>query len=195
MSTGWSAPVDWEESSVLVRGPSPSCDGGKPSTCSDRARARSRPRAAEAANLDCNKSSAPNTDGCECATPGAISATCCGSTCPTQHVTGWPTGLTGANQTFYDCNASLNAQVALEACAAYTGNMSYCQTSVMFQGRPCTGADGGRTDDLTVCNFLAPLAQSCVCWTYQGTHAGWAYDGMSNQCYCPSGTAGDNAFH
>jgi hypothetical protein len=146
--------------------------------------------------LDCNASTAPNTDGCECQTPGAIGATCCGSNCPIQHVTGFPTGVIppGRDQTFYDCNTGLSEQVAMEACTAYSGSPAYCATNTSF-GFPCIGADGGTNGDLVVCNFLAG-GQSCVCWDYQGSHAGWALNtGLTTMCACPTGGAGNFAYH
>jgi hypothetical protein len=146
--------------------------------------------------LDCNSSSAPNTDGCECSTSGSISATCCGNNCPIQHVTGFATGVMppGRDQTFYDCNTGINEQVALEACAAYSGSAMYCATNTSF-GLACVGADGGPTSDLVVCNFLAG-GQSCVCWDYQGIHAGWALNtGLTTQCSCPTGGTGSVAYH
>jgi hypothetical protein len=138
-------------------------------------------------HLDCNAGVAPNTDGCECPTPGVISATCCPSNaCPTQHVTGFPSGQTGLDQTFYDCSTTITEQVALDACNAYAGmnamGESQCQTNQEF-GSPCAN------NDLVVCNFLAP-AQNCVCWAYGGA-AGWAINSNSiTQCLCPAGQPG-----
>jgi hypothetical protein len=145
--------------------------------------------------LDCNASVAPNVDGCECATPGSISATCCPSNaCPTQHATGFLRGLgsTPLDQTFYDCNTSINAQVAMEACTQYSGNASNCATNTTFM-MSCGAGDS----DLVVCNFYA-MSQDCVCWDYQGTALGWAVNSHSTlQCTCPSGNSalGEVQYH
>jgi hypothetical protein len=147
-------------------------------------------------HLDCNASVSPNTDGCECATPGAISATCCPSNaCPTQHVTGFSQGITGLDQTFYDCSATLNQQVALDACNQYSGldpisMKSNCQTNTQF-GSMCTNGDK------VVCNFLSST-QACVCWAYSGPAAGWAVNSNSTTtCLCPAGNAslGEMQYH
>jgi hypothetical protein len=146
--------------------------------------------------LDCNASMGTNTDGCECSTTGSISATCCGNKCPIQHVTGFSAGIMppGRDQTFYDCNTGLSEQVAMEACEAYSGSAAFCATNTSF-GVLCVGADGGNTGDLVVCNYLAG-GQSCVCWDYQGSHAGWALNsGLTTSCACPTGGAGNVAFH
>src|SRR5581483_6101212 len=94
----------------------------------------------KAGYLDCNASVAPDTDGCECATPGSISATCCGTACPTEHVSGFATGPSGKDQTFYDCEKTVDRQVAMDACAAYTGSASYCGDN------SCVAPDGGAGD-------------------------------------------------
>jgi hypothetical protein len=147
-------------------------------------------------HLDCNASVAPNADGCECATPGTISATCCPSNaCPTQHVTGFPTGQTGLDQTFYDCSTTVAEQVAMDACNQYSGpnpvtNKSNCQTNTQF-GVTCTNGD------MVVCNFLSGT-QDCVCWAYQGPATGWAVSsGSTSMCLCPGGStaAGDMQYH
>jgi hypothetical protein len=135
--------------------------------------------------LDCNASVPPDTDGCECATPGSIGATCCpGNACPTGHATGYAMGATGLDQTFYDCNTSVNQQVALEACAQYSGNAMYCATGDSA-GAACPNGD------LVVCNFSAPLSQNAVCWVYSGPGLGWVAMGTTPTNYlCAPGIAG-----
>jgi hypothetical protein len=148
--------------------------------------------------LDCNASVPPNTDGCECQTLGSISATCCPSNaCPTQHYTGFPRGPNppGLDQTFYDCNTSINEQVAMEACYQYAGlnpttMMTNCATNTAF------GASCGNSD-LVVCNFYSST-QNCVCWDYQGSAVGWAYNsGSTHSCFCPVGNSalGEVRYH
>jgi hypothetical protein len=89
---------------------------------------------------------------------------------------------------------SINAQVALEACAAYSGSASNCATNTAF-GAACVGTDGGITGELVVCNFLAAM-QTCVCWSYQGAHLGWVVDsGLMTECTYPMGGAGNVAYH
>ncbi len=135
-------------------------------------------------HLDCNGGTAPDTDGCECSTPGSITATCCGSACPTAHTTGFTSGPAQLDPTFYDCNTSINQQVALEACTQYSGIASNCATGAQA-GSSCAG------NELVVCNFYAPSTQDCVCWSYKGTAMGWAVDSMSKtNCICPSGSSG-----
>ena len=77
---------------------------------------------------DCDNS-APNVDGCECATPE-----CCGNACATAH-------SNGVGQTFYDCAplGTYNLIEALEACAAYTGDVNVC--SVVDFPQPCMALD------------------------------------------------------
>jgi hypothetical protein len=160
----------------------PSCNGGACSyTC-------------QGGYLDCNAAVAPNTDGCECATPGAISAMCCQNSCPVRHSTGFAKGVAppGLDQTFYDCNTTINAQVAMEACTQYSGNAVYCATNTAF-GVSCGPGD----TDLVVCNFYS-ATQNCVCWDYQGTALGWAVNsGVTNSCLCPAGDSslGEVQFH
>jgi hypothetical protein len=137
--------------------------------------------------LDCNASVAPDTDGCECAWSGAITATCCaGNACPTPHVTGYATQPSGASQTFYDCETTVDEQLAIDACTAYSGDAIYC----------ASGTCGGSTTPTAVCNRYAPLSQDSVCWSYSGTSAGWALDVGTQLWTCPSGgAAGEVQYH
>jgi hypothetical protein len=99
---------------------------------------------------------APDTDGCECATPG-----CCGTGCNTVHAD-------GLGQNFYDCNP-LNTHTdpsALEACTAYAisigGSGANCS-----DGWQCQSAGGyvcyGNTAGTTCTEY---------CWGYSGK-PGW----------------------
>jgi hypothetical protein len=137
--------------------------------------------------LDCNASVAPDIDGCECAWSGPITATCCaGNACPTAHVTGFATGPSGTGQTFYDCETTVDEQLAMDACIAYSGDTSYC----------VTGICGAATTATVVCNRFAPLSQDSVCWSYAGTSSGWALDVGAALWTCPSGgAAGETQYH
>jgi hypothetical protein len=110
-------------------------------------------------------------------------------------VTGFPTGLPpGLAQTFYNCTQGINDQVAQQACTQYTGSAANCVTNTMF-GQPCVYADGGVSSDLAVCNFYN-ATQNCVCWTYQGIHAGYVVDsGSLTQCRCAGGEPTDRPYH
>jgi hypothetical protein len=136
--------------------------------------------------LDCNASVAPDTDGCECAWSGAIAATCCaGNACPSAHITGYATQPSGASQTFYDCETTVDQQLAMDACTAYSGNAADC----------AAGSCGTSTTNTVVCNFNMP-AQDSVCWGFVGAAAGWALDVGAVTWTCPSGGAmGEVKFH
>ena len=113
---------------------------------------------------DCN-TAAPDTDGCECATP-----TCCGSSCATTH-------SNGLNQSYYDCTAlgTYNSTQAMEACAAYTGSQSLCSTL------GCTG--GGQ--NMVACGTANGI---CACWNYSGTNKTHVTTSTNSTCYCPVST-------
>jgi hypothetical protein len=133
-----------------------------------------------ASHLDCNAATAPNTDGCECATPGITTASCCpGEVCPVQHV--YDEDI--ANTFFYDCVAAstYNVTVATDACLAY-GGAGNCDSGFF-----CTSvADGGTVGDM-VCSDGAG-APACACWGYDGQLVGKMFvgpgKGMAN-CECP----------
>ena len=113
---------------------------------------------------DCN-TTAPDTDGCECATP-----TCCGSSCATTH-------SNGLNESYYDCTAksTYNSTQAMEACAAYTGSQSLCSTS------GCTGPGS----NLVACGTSNGI---CACWNYSGSNLGHVTTSSNSTCYCPAST-------
>jgi hypothetical protein len=119
---------------------------------------------------DCNAATAPDTDGCECATPG-----CCSTKCQTIH-------SNGEGQNFYDCVASgtHNEAQALEACAAFTGASSACAASQSTAFCPfgfvksACGSSGG----------------TCYCWQYSGHYVGTVEVGATN-CKPSCGATGD----
>jgi hypothetical protein len=108
---------------------------------------------------DCDKT-APDKNGCECATPG-----CCNSQCQTVH-------SNGVGQSFYDCNpvGTHALASAIEACLAYAmtvgGNANDCiggwgcPQGNMSNQAVCYSSQGG----MVVC--------SNYCWTYLGPTIG-----------------------
>jgi hypothetical protein len=116
-----------------------------------------------AGHADCNMGTPPDTDGCECNTPG-----CCSGVCQTTH-------SDGVGQSYYDCNPlkTYNASTALEACAAFAGNASKCSSYT------CGAAT-------VICSDGAP---NCDCWQYSGSRIGQVDINSNSTCYCP--IAGD----
>ena len=119
---------------------------------------------------DCNLGTAPDTDGCECATPS-----CCGAACQTVH-------STGTGQSFYDCNpkGTFNAVTAIEACTAYAvsvgGTAANCSDGWMCNNKPPSTVCYGDTTGTTCQTF---------CWGYTGSQGGVLYT-----CACPNVSAG-----
>jgi len=119
--------------------------------------------------VDCNASTAPDTDGCECASATMASqgvvGGCCSGKCQTQH-------SDGVGQSFYDCNPlnTFTAATALEACTAFTGDGTKCSTMTC---KP----NGG-----VICS---QGAANCDCWMYQGTLVGRVDLNATTTCYCP----------
>jgi hypothetical protein len=119
---------------------------------------------------DCNYATAPDIDGCECATPS-----CCQSGCQTTHDT-------GTGQSFYDCNptSTFSAVTAIEACTAYAlsvgGTAANCSDgwscSTNQPNQVCYGDTAG-----TTCQTF--------CWGYDRSQAGVLYT-----CACPLASAG-----
>jgi hypothetical protein len=110
---------------------------------------------------DCNSGTAPDLDGCECATPGCCAGPPAG--CQTTH-------SNGEGQSFYDCNAlnTVNVNQALAACAAYAAAQGH--PSTWCASNYSCGAIGGA---LFACyNTGGPGVTTCstapVCWGYQG---------------------------
>jgi hypothetical protein len=121
-----------------------------------------------AGRLDCNAGTPPDTDGCECITPG-----CCGAKCQSTH-------SNGVGQSFYDCGAlgTHNAASATEACEAFAG-AGACKGSTVC----CNGLLGlcvavGTTDE-SVCGTAGGVSH---CWQYSGTNAGTVQAGTTATC-------------
>ncbi len=146
----------------------------------------------QAGYLDCNATVGSNTDGCECnVTAAPTGATCCGTACPVEHITGQ--NLPGAlNQDFFDCVptgsyftgtvATPTVNVAQDACVAYFG------TNDCYLPNECTdtSTDAG-TGDWVVCGQTTATSE-CVCWEYSGPNVGkvtTATGSLLGQCYCP----------
>jgi hypothetical protein len=137
--------------------------------------------------LDCNLSVAPDLDGCECNVTGVTTApSCCGSGCPIEH--NYDEDITSAH--FYDCVAAgtYNVTLAMDACTAFTGNASQCQSGYYCPEFPDGGGDLGDQ----VC---AITATTCQCWSYNGSLVGLVSPSSGNpsQCYCPQ--TGSSAIH
>jgi hypothetical protein len=126
--------------------------------------------------LDCDLSiDPPNLDGCECYAPNATIDDCCTGGCPIQH----DNGLNQSSSLFYDCtDAPLS--IALDACAAFTGDPTQCHAG------GCFDQDGGATDDEIVCSDGSPT--TCVCWEYSGPASLHLYNSGSTGCTCPDAT-------
>ena len=79
---------------------------------------------------------------------------CCGTGCQIKH-------NNGVGEYFYDCTplGTINETQALEACTAYTGNMSECMSE--------TATGGKAPGELSVCSVGSPT--DCICWAYQSS--------------------------
>jgi hypothetical protein len=114
---------------------------------------------------DCNKNTAPDLDGCECATPA-----CCGASCETTH-------NNGVGQHYYDCNAlsTFNLNQAKAACLAYVQTIGGTAANCT-DGWQCGGAG-----PVLVCSQNT-AGTTCVsyCWGYNG-----ALVGAVTGCSCP----------
>jgi hypothetical protein len=117
---------------------------------------------------DCDKGTAPDTDGCECATPS-----CCGTSCQTTHGD-------GLGQSFYDCNplGTFSSVTALEACQAYAASIG---------GAASNCSDGWECNNVppaVVC-YVVGSTNCSYCWGYTaGTDAGWL-----ESCTCPEASS------
>jgi hypothetical protein len=122
---------------------------------------------------NCNQT-APNTKGCECATPMCCPTT--PKTCETIHSNGVGLSSIGLGQNFYDCNAlgTMSALQAQAACLAAFGNAGRC-TSLACKPQPA----------YYVCN--TDTLGNCLntCWAFGGTQKGQVTD-----CSCPGNTFG-----
>jgi hypothetical protein len=121
---------------------------------------------------NCN-SAAPDTNGCECNTPG-----CCGNLCQFTHDN-------GVGNPSYDCvtPGTWTQAQATSACTAYTGDASQClQVS-------CQSASEGPL----ICSN-GDATKNCVCWSYGGNDIGHVFNGggfpgpMLQNCFCPATT-------
>ena len=146
--------------------------------------------------LDCNASVAPDTDGCECHSPGATQANCGNGSngavgcCPVQH----NDGLSSGTPKFFDCNPAgqFSLSLAIDACTEFTGAAGQCT-----QGQ-CIGADGGTDGDLVVCSTGSTT--DCPCWTFAGPNIGYVHDphlppSGGNNCFCADKTLGDTTYN
>jgi hypothetical protein len=104
---------------------------------------------------DCNVATAPDTDGCECATPG-----CCQTACETIH-------SNGIGQTFHDCAAlgTHDQMQAQAACTAFTGNNAQCAST----GTTCLLNSSLVELPQSVCGSASG---KCFCWVYAGSASG-----------------------
>lgn len=129
---------------------------------------------------DCDLHAAPDTDGCECATPG-----CCGDACQTTHSTG-----TGAH--FYDCtDAGTHDSVqAKAACAAFTGDAGACKSSSAC----CDDSLGLCITVQSTEAICGSAAGTCHCWSFVGDDSGTVQTPDASCAeICPS--AGDPAWN
>lgn len=125
---------------------SPACNG---TTCA---------YACNVGRSDCNLHTAPDTDGCECATPG-----CCGTGCQTSH-------SSGIGQSFYDCvEAGTHTQPqARAACVTFTGDAGACKTS-----SACCDDSLGLCITVQSTDAICGAASgTCHCWSYLGHDSG-----------------------
>jgi hypothetical protein len=142
--------------------------------------------------LDCDMAAKPDTNGCECNSPGATQAQCCpgagGGACPIHHTT-------GLGQTFYDCNPLCTTNscspVAQDACGAFTGSASQCTQM------QCLSPGAGDAGPTVIGSAWCATGSStdCACWTFEGTGAGHAHDPhASGTASCICATSTDPAF-
>lgn len=141
----------------------PGCDG---TTCAYHCKA---------GRADCNGSTAPDTDGCECATPQ-----CCAGKCEMVH-------SNGIGENFYDCNSvgTHSAAQAQEACAAAgaTGCVGSSKCCLLSALGACIG-----TTSYSVCGTVG---KNCYCWQYAGTAPGTVQTMSSSNCGASCGAGSD----
>jgi len=123
---------------------------------------------------DCNRATAPDTDGCEC-----TGTACCGTACQTAH----NSGLTSPTN-YYACSPTGNMTQA-EALAACTGTGG---TGCTAKNTTCGGIFGfGGTSTSAACGTVAG---TCYCWVYSGQNSGQVHAGGSGcTIACSSGSA------
>jgi hypothetical protein len=146
----------------------PSCDG---TTCSYRCKP---------GRADCNAATAPDTDGCECATPG-----CCAGHCEISHAN-------GAGGTFYDCAAqkTYDSDHATEACKS-TGAVGCLQSNTCCGLLNALGLCVG-TPTYSVCGMKGG---QCLCWQYQGGQPGTVQTTSASKCSAQCPGANDSAWN
>jgi hypothetical protein len=129
---------------------------------------------------DCNAATAPDTDGCECATPG-----CCGGSCQTTH-------SNGMGQSFYDCNAlgGHGMAQAQAACEAFAGAGKCSASTVCCGGLSALGVCLGTTDS----SMCGAARGQCGCWQYSGTAVG-TVQSPAGKCTAACGATSDPAWN
>ncbi len=127
---------------------------------------------------DCNAATAPDTDGCECATPG-----CCSGACQTTHAN-------GVGQSFYDCNAkgTVSSAQATEACVAFTGSAGQCSSSQICCALGLGGLCLLGSTAMSVCGSVQG---QCFCWQYSGGAPGTVQAVGSGKCTAACGASTD----
>jgi hypothetical protein len=131
---------------------------------------------------DCNPTSAPNNDGCECKSAAtAIQGTvggCCASTpnkCQIEHDTGF------GSEHFYDCIAlsTFDSTQATKACVAHGGS-------------DCTHIGTCPSSSHLLCdNVVGPTGINCNCWQYDGSNGGGAGKVSKSTDGCKCTLSGD----
>ena len=119
---------------------------------------------------------APDTDGCECKTPG-----CCNGSCQTTH-------SNGIGESFFDCNMkdTYNATQAQEACEAYAGR-GQCSASQTC----CLLGVGGACVGNTASSVCGAVQGQCFCWQYAGNLPGTVQAVGSGKCTAACGARTD----
>jgi hypothetical protein len=108
---------------------------------------------------DCNAGTHPDTDGCECATPGC----CSGGLCQTTHTD-------GIGQNYFDCNPlhTYSVSQATEACTAYAATQTGGSGANCSDGWTC-GTGGNSANGDSVC-YGNTAGTTCTkfCWVVIG---------------------------
>jgi hypothetical protein len=117
----------------------PSCDG---TTCSYKC---------SPGRADCSNA-APDTDGCECATPG-----CCATACETDH-------SNGIGGHFYDCSPAGDHDSAHAITACQSSGATGCAAS-----SKCCSLDLLVCVGSTAYSVCGVVGSQCYCWQYAGS--------------------------
>lgn len=128
---------------------------------------------------DCNAATAPDTDGCECATPG-----CCNGGCQTTHTN-------GVGDSFYDCNpvGTYSVGEARAACEAFTGSSGQCSGSSLCCALNLVGLCVGTTSE----SICGSVQGTCFCWQYSGNAPGTVQT-VNGKCTASCGSTSDPAW-